>query len=63
MIDILKEYYQSYKVPILFGAFLILLIIVFMIGKNSSEETKKEQAPTVISQDLLNDNNVLQNDP
>ncbi len=61
MIDILKEYYQQYKVPILFGAFFLLLIIVFLIGKNSATETKKEQAPTIISQDLLNDKNVLQN--
>ena len=61
MLDILKEYYQSYKVPILIGAFLILLFIVFLIGKNSATETKKEQAPTVISQDLLESNNVLQN--
>ena len=61
MIDILKEYYQQYKVPILIGAFLVLLFIVFLIGKHSAEETKKEQAPTIISQDLLNDKNVLQN--
>ena len=61
MIDILKEYFNKYKVPILFGAFLVLLIIVFLIGKHSAEETKKEQAPTVISQDLLESNNVLQN--
>ena len=61
MLDILKEYYQQYKVPILIGAFFLLLIIVFLIGKHSAEETKKEQAPTVISQDLLNDKNVLQN--
>ena len=61
MIDILKEYYQSYKVPILIGVFFLLLIIVFLIGKHSATETKKEQAPTVISQDLLNDKNVLQN--
>jgi len=38
-----------------------LLIIIFAVGKHSTEEAKKEQAPTVISQDLLNDNNVLQN--
>ena len=61
MIDILKEYYQSYKVLILIGALLVLLIIVFLIGKHSATETKKEQAPTVITQDLLNDKNVLQN--
>ena len=61
MIDVLKEYYRLYKVPILVGAFLILLIIVFMAGKHSATETKKEQVPTVISQDLLNDKNVLQN--
>ena len=61
MIDILKEYYQSYKVPILIGAFFLLLIIVFLIGKHSAEETKKEQTTTLVSQDLLNDNNVLQN--
>ena len=61
MIDILKEYYQSYKVLILIGALLVLLIIVFLIGKHSATETKKEQAPTLVSQDLLNDNNVLQN--
>ena len=61
MIDTLKEYYQSYKVPILIGAFFLLLIIVFLIGKHSAEETKKEQAPTIISQDLLESNNVLQN--
>lgn len=61
MIDILKEYYQSYKVPILIGAFFLLMIIVFLIGKHSATETKKEQVPTVISQDLLNDKNVLQN--
>ena len=61
MIDILKEYYQSYKVPILIGAFFLLLIIVFFIGKHSTEETKKEQAPTLVSQDLLESNNVLQN--
>ena len=61
MLDILKEYFNKYKVPILFGAFLVLLIIVFVVGKHSAEETKKEQAPTVISQDLLNDKNVLQN--
>ena len=61
MIDVLKEYYKQYKVPILVGAFLILLIIVYMAGKHSATETKKEQVPTVISQDLLNDKNVLQN--
>ena len=61
MIDILKEYYQSYKVPILIGTFFLLLIIVFLIGKHSAVETKKEQAPTIISQDLLESNNVLQN--
>ena len=61
MIDVLKEYYRLYKVPILVGAFLILLIIVFMAGKHSATETKKEQVPTVISQDLLESNNVLQN--
>ena len=61
MIDILKEYYQQYKVPILIGAFFLLLIIVFFIGKHSAEETKKEQAPTLVSQDLLESNNVLQN--
>ena len=61
MIDILKEYYKQYKVPILIGAFLVLLIIVYMAGKHSATETKKEQVPTVISQDLLNDKNVLQN--
>ena len=61
MIDILKEYYQSYKVPILFGAFLVLLIIVFLIGKHSAEETIKEQTTTLVSQDLLESNNVLQN--
>ena len=32
-----------------------------MAGKHSATETKKEQVPTVISQDLLENNNVLQN--
>ena len=61
MLDTIKEYYRLYKVPILIGAFLVLLIIVFLIGKHSAEETKKEQVPTIISQDLLEDENVLKN--
>lgn len=57
----IKEFVQKYKVPIIVGIFIILLVGVYLAGKHSTVQTAAEQKPVEISQDLLDNTNALEN--
>ena len=57
----IKEYVQKYKVPLIAGTFVILLIAMYFVGKHNAVAVAEEQQPVQISQDLLDNTNALQN--
>ena len=52
---------QKYKLPILVGSFLLLIIGAYYLGQENVQTITKEEKPVQISQDLLDNANVLQN--
>ncbi len=59
--DKIKEYAQKYKVPLIAGTFIVLLISMYFIGKHNAAAVAEDQQPVEISQDLLDNTNALQN--
>jgi len=52
---------QKYKVPIIVGIIIILLVGVYFAGKHSAVQTAEEEKPVEISQDILDNTNALEN--
>ena len=59
--DAIKEFVQKYKVPLIAGTFIILLVGAYFIGQHRANTVAADQQPVQISQDLLDDVNALQN--
>ena len=59
--DKIKEYVQKYKVSLIAGAFIVLLIGMYFIGKHNAAAVAEDQQPVQISQELLDNTNALQN--
>jgi len=59
--DKIKEYVQKYKVPLIAGTFIALLIAMYFIGKHNAAAVAEDQQPTQMSQELLDNTNTLQN--
>ena len=57
----IKEFVQKYKVPIIVGIIIILLVGVYFAGKHSAVQTAEEEKPVEISQDILDNTNALEN--
>lgn len=57
----IKEFVQKYKVPIIVGIIIILLVGVYFVGKHSAVQTAEEEKPVEISQDILDNTNALEN--
>ncbi len=59
--DKIKEFVQKYKVPLIAGTFIILLVGAYFIGQHRANTVAAYQQPVQISQDPLDDVNALQN--
>ncbi|MGL5271722.1 MAG: glycoprotease, partial [Selenomonadaceae bacterium] len=59
--DKIKEFVQKYKVPLIAGTFIILLVGAYFIGRHRADTAAQHQQPVQISQDLLDNVNALQN--
>ena len=59
--DKIKEFVQKYKVPLIAGTFIILLVGAYFIGQHRANTVAADQQPVQISQDLLDNVNALQN--
>lgn len=57
----IKGYIEKYKVPLIVGTFVVLLIAAYFIGRHQVTTTEKNQQPVEISQELLDNTNALQN--
>ena len=57
----IKGYIEKYKVPLIVGTFLVLLIAAYFIGHHQVTTTEKNQQPVGIPQELLDNTNALQN--
>lgn len=57
----IKGYIEKYKVPLIVGTFLVLLITAYFIGHHQVTTTEKNQQPVEIPQELLDNTNALQN--
>jgi len=59
--DKIKGYIEKYKVPLIAGTFIILLVGAYFIGQHRANTVAADQQPVQISQDLLDNVNALQN--
>ena len=59
--DAIKEFVQKYKVPLIVGAFIVLLAGAYFVGRHRATTVAEDQQPVQISQDLLDNVNALQN--
>ena len=59
--DTIKEFVKKYKVPLIAGTFIILLVGAYFIGQHRATAVAEDQQPVQISQDLLDNVNALQN--
>lgn len=59
--DKIKEFVQKYKVPLIAGAFIVLLAGAYFVGRHRATTVAEDQQPVQISQELLDNVNALQN--
>jgi len=59
--DKIKGYIEKYKVPLIVGTFIVLLVVAYLAGQHRANTVTADQQPVQISQDLLDNVNALQN--